>query len=145
MELWQFYQQAWEVEKALRAAVPTEWVKAGDVVYAVVRFPREAEPGEWWVEKMCVATPWIFANGLFGVEVVFEDARFTAIACPQHGERLADVEELHVLLNTEPVVGLQLHDGAVQWLRGWAMALRDEAVKKKAVEKARRVKHCQDL
>ncbi|MFZ8812047.1 MAG: hypothetical protein ACO2PN_28590, partial [Pyrobaculum sp.] len=67
---------------------------------------------------------------------------FTAVACPQHGERLADVEELHVLLNTEPVVGFRLHDGAVQWLRGWAMALRDEAVKRKAVEKARRTKLC---
>ncbi len=33
-------------------------------------------------------------------------------------------------------------DGAVQWLRGWALALKDEAVKKKAVEKARRVKYC---
>jgi len=108
----------------------------------VVRFPREAEPGEWWVEKMWVATPWIFGNGLFGVEVVFEDARFTAVACPQHGERLADVEEVHILLNTEPVVGLRLHYGAVQWLRGWAMALRDEAVEKKAVEKARRTELC---
>jgi hypothetical protein len=142
MELWQFYQQAWEAERALKAAVPTAWVKAGDVVFAVVKFPREAEPGEWWVEKTWVAVPWIFGSGLFGVEVVFEDARFTAVACPQHGERLADVEELHVLLNTEPVVGFRLHDEAVQWLRGWAMALRDEAVKKKAVEKARRIKHC---
>jgi hypothetical protein len=43
------------------------------------------------------------------------------------------------------VVGFRLHDGAVQWLRGWALALRDEAVKRKAVEKARRVKYCQDL
>ena len=111
----------------------------------MVRFPREAEPGEWWVEKMWVATPWIFGNGLFGVEVVFEDARFTAVACPQHGERLADVEEVHILLNTEPVVGFKLHDGAVQWLKGWAMALQKEAVKKRAVEKARRVKYCQDL
>jgi len=66
----------------------------------------------------------------------------TAIACPQHGERLAEVEEVHSLLNTEPVVGFRLRDGAVQWLRGWAMALRDETVKQKAVEKARRVKHC---
>jgi hypothetical protein len=74
---------------------------------------------------------------------VFEDARFTAVACPQHGGRLAEVEEVHVvLLNTEPVVGFRLHDEAVQWLKGWALALRDEAVKKKAVEKARRIKHC---
>ena len=42
-------------------------------------------------------------------------------------------------------VGLQLHDGAVQWLRGWALALRDKDIKQKAVEKARRVKYCQDL
>jgi hypothetical protein len=81
-------------------------------------------------------------NGLYGVEVVFEDARFTAVACPQHGEKFVDVEEVHVLLNTEPVVGFRLHDGAVQWLRGWAMALKDKAVKQKAVEKARRTEHC---
>ncbi len=142
MELWQYYRQAWEAERALKAAVPTAWLVKGGVAFAVVKFPRVTEPGEWWVEKTWVATPWIFANGLFGVEVVFEDARFTAVACPQYGERLAGVEEVHVLLNTEPVVGLQLHDEAVQWLKGWAMALRDEAVKKKAVEKARRVKHC---
>ena len=110
-----------------------------------LKFPQVAELGEWWVEKAWIATPWIFGNGLFGVEVVFEDARFTAIACPQHGERLADVEELHVLLNTEPVVGFRLHDEAVQWLKGWALALRDKAVKQKAVEKARRTKYCQDL
>jgi hypothetical protein len=74
--------------------------------------------------------------------VVFEDARFMAVACPQHGEKFVDVEEVHILLNTEPVVGFQLHDGAVQWLKGWAQALRDEAVKKKAVEKARRTEYC---
>ncbi len=145
MELWQYYRQVWEAERALKAAVPTAWLVKGGVAFAVVRFPREPEPGERWVEKMWMATPWIFANGLFGVEVVFEDARFTAVACPQHGERLAEVEEVHILLNTEPVVGLQLHDGAVQWLRGWALALQNKAVKQKAVEKARRVKHCQDL
>jgi hypothetical protein len=134
MELWQFYQHVWESERALRAAVPTAWpVKVG-VAFAVVRFPQIAEPGEWRAEKTWVAVPWIFANGLFGVEVLFEDARLTAVACPQYGERLADVEEVHVLLNTEPVVGFRLHDEAVQWLKGWALALRDEAVKKKAVE-----------
>ena len=142
MELWQFYKKVWESERALRAAVPTAWLVKGGVAFAVVRFPRVAEPGEWWAEKTWVAVPWIFGSGLFGVEVVFEDARFTAVACPQYGERLADVEELRVLLNTEPVVGFRLHDGAVQWLRGWAMALQKEAVKKKAVEKVRRVKHC---
>jgi len=142
MEHWQFYKQAWEAERALKAAVPTAWLVKGGMAFAAVRFPREVEPGERWVEKTWVAVPWIFGNGLFGVEVVFEDAGFTAVACPQHGERLADVEELHVLLNTEPVVGLQLHDGAVQWLKGWAQALQKEAVKKKAVEKARRTEHC---
>ena len=116
--------QVWDAEKTLKAAVPTAWVKAGGVAFAVVKFPQVAEPGEWWAERAWVAVPWIFTNGLFGVEVVFEDGRFTA-ACPQHGERLADVEEVHILLNTEPVVGFRLHDGAVQWLRGWATALRE--------------------
>jgi hypothetical protein len=139
---WQYYKQAWEAEKALKAAVPTAWLVKGGVAFAVVKFPQVAEPGELWAEKMWVAVPWVFGNGLFGVEVVFEDTRFTAIACPQYGERLADVEELHILLNTKPVVGFRLHDEAVQWLRGWALALQKEAVKKKAVEKARRVKHC---
>ena len=133
--------QVWDAEKTLKAAVPTAWLVSGGVAFAVVRLPRVAEPGEWWVERAWVAAPWVFGNGLFGVEVVFEDARFTA-ACPHYGKGLADVEKLHVLLNTKPVVGLRLHDGAVQWLKGWALALRDEAVKKKAVEKARRVKHC---
>jgi hypothetical protein len=145
MELWQFYREAWEAERALKAAVPTAWLVKGGVAFAVVKFPGGAELGELWAEKMWVAVPWVFGNGLFGVEVVFEDARFTAVACPQYGERLAEVEELHVLLNTEPVVGFRLHDEAVQWLKGWAMALRDETVKRKAVEKARRVKYCQDL
>jgi hypothetical protein len=142
MELWQFYRHVWEAERALKAAVPTAWPVASGKAFAVVRFPRKAEPGERWVEKTWIATPWIFSNGIFGVEVVFEDGRFTAVACPQHGERLAEVEEVHVLLNTEPVVGFRLHDEAVQWLKGWALALRDEAVKKKAVEKARRTEHC---
>jgi len=142
MELWQYYRQAWEAERALKAAVPTAWLVKSGVAFAVVRFPWEPESGGRWVERAWVAVPWVFGNGLYGVEVVFEDVRFTAVACPQHGERLADVEELHVLLNTEPVVGFRLHDGAVQWLRGWALALRDEAVKQKAVEKARRTEHC---
>ena len=131
-----------EAERALRAAAPTAWVVAGRRAFAFVKFPQVAEPGERWAGRTWLAVPWVFGNGLFGVEVTFEDARFTAIACPQYGEGLADVEELHVLLNTEPVVGLQLHDGAVQWLRGWALALKDGAVKKKAVEKARRTEHC---
>jgi hypothetical protein len=131
-----------EAERALRAAVPTAWVVAGRRAFAVVRFPQVAEPGERWAGRTWLAVPWIFTNGLFGVEVAFEDARFTAIACPQYGERMVNVEEVHILLNTEPVVGLQLHDGAVQWLKGWALALMDEAVKKKAVEKAKRTEHC---
>jgi len=145
MELWQFYRHVWEAERAFKAAVPTAWLVKDGVAFAVVRFPRDPEPAELWVERAWVAVPWIFGNGLYGVEVVFEDARFTAVACPQHGERLADVEELHVLLNTEPVVGFRLHDEAVQWLKGWALALRDKTVKQKAVEKARRTKYCQDL
>jgi hypothetical protein len=52
------------------------------------------------------------------------------------------VEEVHVLLNTERVVGFRLHDGAVQWLKGWATALQKETVKQKAVEKARRTEFC---
>lgn len=94
-----------EVESALKAAVPTAWIVACKTAFAVVRFPQVTEPGERWAERLWRATPWIFANGLFGVEVAFEDVRFTAVTCPQHGERLTDVEELHVLLNTEPVVG----------------------------------------
>jgi hypothetical protein len=30
----------------------------------------------------------------------------------------------------------------VQWLKGWVLALKDEAVKKKAAEKARRTELC---
>jgi hypothetical protein len=142
MELWQYYKQAWRAERALKAAVPTAWLVKGSVAFAVVRFPREAEPGEWWAERAWVAVPWIFSNGLFGLEVVFEDARFTAVACPQYGEKFVDIEEVHILLNTEPVVGLRLHDGAVQWLRGWAMALQKETVKRKAVERAKRTELC---
>ena len=98
---------------------------------------HEAELGEWWAERMWVAVPCVFRSG-----VVIEDARFTAIVCPQYGERLADVEEVRVLLITELVVGLRLHDEVVQWLKGWVLALKDEAVKKKAVEKARRTELC---
>jgi hypothetical protein len=36
---------------------------------------------------------------------------------------LADAEETHILLNTKPVVGLMFHSEAVDWLRGWALAL----------------------
>ncbi|MFZ8809045.1 MAG: hypothetical protein ACO2PN_13210 [Pyrobaculum sp.] len=49
------------------------------------------------------------------MEIVLEDARFTAIACPQYGERLADVEEVHVLLITELAVALRLH---ARWCSG---------------------------
>jgi len=52
-----------------------------------------------------VAVPRAFRSG---VEIVFEDARFTAVACQQYDERLADVAELHVLLNTDPVVSYRL-------------------------------------
>jgi hypothetical protein len=75
----QLYRQVWDAGEALKAAVPTAWVKAGHVVFAVVRFLWVAEPGVRWAEKTWIATPWIFGNGL---EVAFEDARFTATACP---------------------------------------------------------------
>jgi len=132
-----------EAERALKAAVPTAWLVAGGRAFAFVKFPKVAEPGDWWSGRTWVVAPWLFSNGLFGVEIVIEDTDlFTAIICPQYGEKFVDVEEAYVLLNTKPVVGLQLHDGAVQWLRGWTQALRDEAVKKKAVEKARRTELC---
>jgi hypothetical protein len=92
----QFYQHVWDAEEALKAAMPTAWLAKGGVAFAVVKFPRVAEPGERWVEKAWIATPWVFPNGLFSIEVVFEDARFTAVACLQHGEGLAGVEEMHV-------------------------------------------------
>jgi hypothetical protein len=57
MELWQWYRQVWAVEHALRAAVPTAWVVRGGTALAVVRFPREKEPGEWWVGRPWVAVP----------------------------------------------------------------------------------------
>jgi len=57
MELWQFYQHVWEAERALKAAVPTAWLVKSGVAFAVVKFPREAEPGERWVEKAWMATP----------------------------------------------------------------------------------------
>jgi len=114
----------------------------GRAASAWAKFPRETEPGERWANKAWVAYPWVFGNGLFGVEVSFGEERFTAVACPQHAEGLAGVEEVHILLNTEPVVGFMLHDGAVEWLKGWALALRDEAARKRAVERARRTGLC---
>jgi hypothetical protein len=81
---------------------------AGGKAFAAVRFPREAEPGERWAEKMWIAAPWMFRSGPFGVEVVFEDARFTAVPCLQHGEGLAGVDEVHVcasqFLNIKPSI-----------------------------------------
>jgi hypothetical protein len=87
----------------------------------------------------------VFSNILSGVEVAFDETKFTAVACPQRGETLADAKEVYVLLNTELVVGLRLHDGAMGWLRGLALALKDEAVRRKAVEKARRVQYYRNL
>jgi len=133
-------------KRALEAAVPTAWLVAGKAAFASVKFPREAEPGERWADRAWVAYPWVFGNGVFGVEVSFGgEGRFTAVACPQHAEGLAGVEELHVLLNTEPVVGFMLHREAVDWLKGWALALTDsEAARRKAVERARRFRLCRD-
>jgi hypothetical protein len=142
MELWQFYQHVWEAERALSAAVPTAWLVKGGVAFAVVKFPQVAEPGEWWAEKTWIATPWVFGSGLFGIEVAFEDARFTAIACPMYATRFVDMEEVHILLNTEPIIGFKLHDEAVQWLRGWASALSDEEMRRRAVERTRSTEYC---
>jgi len=36
MELWQYYKQAWEAERALKAAVPTAWLVKGGVAFAAV-------------------------------------------------------------------------------------------------------------
>jgi hypothetical protein len=99
---WQFYRHMWEAGRALKAATPAAWLVKDGVAFAAIRFPRVAEADQLWAEKMWIATPWVFGSGLFGVEVAFEGARFTAVACPHHGERLAEVEEVHVLLNTEP-------------------------------------------
>jgi hypothetical protein len=42
-------------------------------------------------------------------------------------------------------VGFRLHDGAVEWLKGWALALvGNEAARRKAVERARRFRLCRD-
>jgi len=49
--VWQFYREVWEAERVLKAAVPSAWLVAGGVVFAVVRFLRVAEPGGWWAEK----------------------------------------------------------------------------------------------
>jgi hypothetical protein len=137
--------QAGAARRALDAAVPTAWLVVGRAAFATVKFPRETEPGERWADRAWTAVPWIFGNGIFGVEVSFGGERFTAVACPQHAEGLAGVEELHVLLNTEPVVGFALHKGAVDWLNGWALALIDsEAARRKAVERARRFRLCRD-
>ena len=43
--VWQFYREVWEAERVLKAAVPSAWLVAGGVVFAVVRFLRVAEPG----------------------------------------------------------------------------------------------------
>jgi hypothetical protein len=64
------------------------------------------------------AVPWIFGNGVLGVEVSFGGEGFTAVACPQHADVLAGVEEAHVILNTEPAVGLMPHREAADRLRG---------------------------
>jgi hypothetical protein len=52
---------------------------------------REAELGEWWVEKA-----WVFGSG---VGVAFEDASYSN-RVPTIRRGLAEVEEVHILLNT---------------------------------------------
>jgi hypothetical protein len=145
MELQEWYRLEWMARRALEAAVPTAWLVVGKAAFATVRYPREVEPGEGWADRAWVATPWVFGNGVFGVEVSFGGERFTAVACPQHAEGLAGVEEVHILLNTEPVVGFMLHREAADWLKGWALALIDnEAARRRAVERARRFRLCRD-
>jgi len=145
MELQEWYKLEWMARRALDAAVPTAWMVLGKAAFASVRYPREVEPGERWADRAWVAYPWVFGNGLFGVEVSFGEERFTAVACPQHADMLIGVEEMHVLLNTEPVVGFMLHREAVDWLRGWALALvGNEAARRRAVERARRTGLCRD-
>jgi hypothetical protein len=146
MELQEWYRLERMARRALDAAVPTAWLVVGKAAFASVRYPREVEPGEWWAEKAWVAYPWVFGNGVFGVEVAFEgEGRFTAVACPQHADVLTDIEEVHILLNTEPVVGFMLHREAVDWLKGWALALvGNGAARRKAVERARRTGLCRD-
>ncbi len=62
---WQFYRRFGMLGRRLKPPCPPRGLRR--VVFAVVRFPRVAEPGEWWVERAWVAAPWIFPNGLFGV------------------------------------------------------------------------------
>lgn len=70
--------------------------------------------------------------------MIFEDTRFTAIACPQYSEGLANVQKARILLNTKPVVSLRLHEEAVQSLNWWA----HKAKKKIAIERARHTELC---
>ncbi|MFZ8809522.1 MAG: hypothetical protein ACO2PN_15635 [Pyrobaculum sp.] len=142
MELWEYYREAWKAEAAYEAAVPAAWTVRGGAAYIAVKFPKEVEPSEKWAKKTWETTTWVFGNGLFGIEVACDDGRFTVVACPQHGEKLAEVKEVYITLNTEPAVSLQIPDGVVQRLRGWAAALGGEAVKRKAVERARRGEYC---
>lgn len=89
-----------------------------------MRFPREAEPGEWWAGRLWMVTPWVSGGGLVGIKVVFGDAGFTAIAYPRHGERLTSVEEVHDLLNTEPVVGFTTRPSNGSKAEPWRFRMR---------------------
>jgi hypothetical protein len=102
----------------------TAWLVACGRASAVVRFPREAEPGEWWAGRLWMVTPWVSGGGLVGIKVVFGDAGFTAIAYPRHGERLTSVEEVHDLLNTEPVVGFTTRPSNGSKAEPWRFRMR---------------------
>jgi hypothetical protein len=142
MELWQYYKQAWEAERALKAAVPTAWLVKGGVAFAVVRFPREAEPGEWWAERAWVAVPWVFPNGLFGA-VAHPFSHCTAPSCslkPTTGSVFSKMCTSSTPASLPPCWGQATAVNLAS--SNTTSTLRDEAVKQKAVEKARRVKYC---
>jgi hypothetical protein len=84
---WEFYKEAWEAERALKAAVPTAWLVKGGMAFAVVKFPREAEPQERWAEKTWVAVPWISNPGRGFGEVFLRQIRQGASLYPRRNKR----------------------------------------------------------
>jgi hypothetical protein len=55
-------------ERALKAAVPTMWLTRGREALAIVKFPHKTEPGEWWAERLWIATTWI-AGRVFRINI----------------------------------------------------------------------------
>jgi len=105
VKLWQFYEGAWEAERALKAVVPTAWLVAR---WHLSGFPPGAEPGGRWVKSSRHSRR---GSSPMGCPAWTSRAGFTVIACQQHAEVLGGVEEAHVVLNTDPAVGLRLHEG----------------------------------